>query len=174
MQVCLASASVMPAMTKSQEFEVAQAIINNLNTFPTLEALDRFAIAKHIENIGKFVREALSQEALAATKTLIDKHIKDDNGEVITTGKEFFYKGNHWNYIVTEEYTQLGEQFLPDGNRDPNSISYHSCEMAQLKLKEESKAITKQMEGLRARILNDHPRLLPTNITVGLRLKEVK
>ena len=169
-----------PVMTKSEEFEVAQELVaallnfNKLKGLEDLNALDRFAVAKHLENVAKFVKEALSQDALALTKTLIDKHIKDDNGEVITMGKEFFYKGNYWNYVITEEYTQLGEQFLPDGNRDPNSISYHSCEMAQLKLKEESKAITKQMEGLRARILNDHPRLLPTNITVSLRLKEVK
>lgn len=174
MQVDLTSASVMPVMTKSQEFEVAQAIVSNLSSFLTLEALDRFAMAKHLENIAKNVKDLLSQEALAATKHLIDNHVTDDKGEPIVMSKQFTYKGNNWIYAVKEEYNQLGEQFLSDGTRDPNSVSYHSCEMAQLKLKEDSKALTAQMVGLRARILNDHPRLLPSNISVSLTLKESK
>lgn len=169
-----------PVMTKSEEFEVAQELVAALLNFnkqkglEDLNALDRFAVARHLENVAKFVKEALSQEALALTKTLIEDHHKDDNGEIISVSKQFPYKGNTWIYVIKEEYMQLGEQFLPDGNRDPNSISFHSCEMAQLKLKEDSKALTKQMEGLRARILNDHPRLLPTNVFASLTLKEVK
>lgn len=174
MQVCLASATLEPVMTKSQEFEVAQAIVSNLSSFLTLEALDRFAMAKHLENIAKNVKDLLSQEALAATKHLIDNHVTDDKGEPIVMSKQFTYKGNNWIYTIKEEYNQLGEQFLSDGTRDPNSVSYHSCEMAQLKLKEDSKALTAQMMGLRARILNDHPRLLPTNISASLTLKESK
>lgn len=172
MQVCLASATLEPVMTKSQEFEVAQAIVSNLSSFLTLEALDRFAMARHLENIAKNVKDILSQEALAATKSLIENHTPDDNGQLVAMNKQFTYKGNNWIYVVKEEYDQLGEQFLSDGTRDANSVSYHSCEMAQLKLKEESKALTAQMMGLRARILNDHPRLLPSNISVSLTLKE--
>ena len=171
MQVNLASATLEPVMTKSQEFEVAQAIVREFSSFLTLEALDRFALARHLMNISENVKNLLSQEALAATKSLIENHTPDDNGQLVAMNKQFTYKGNNWIYVVKEEYDQLGEQFLSDGTRDPNSISYHSCEMAQLKLKEESKAITAQMAGLRVRILNDHPRLLPTNISVSLSLK---
>ena len=174
MQVNLTTATIEPVMTKSQEFEVAQAIVNSFNSFPEFEALDRFAMAKHLENVAKNVKDLLSQEALAATKHLIDNHEKDDRGEPIALNKQFPYKGNNWIYVVKEEYNQLGEQYLPDGARDPFSTSYKNCELAQLKLKEDSKALTKQMEGLRARILNDHPRLLPTNISVSLTLKEAK
>ena len=55
MQVNLATATVEPVMTKSQEFEVAQAIVREFSSFLTLEALDRFAMAKHLENIAKNV-----------------------------------------------------------------------------------------------------------------------
>ena len=174
MQVNLTTATLEPVMTKSQEFEVAQAIVREMSSFLTFDRLDRFAVARHLENVAKFVKEALTQEALALTKTLIEDHHKDDKGEIISVSKQFPYKGNTWIYVIKEEYMQLGEQFLTDGSRDPNSVSYHSCEMAQLKLKEDSKALTKQMEGLRARILNDHPRLLPTNVFASLTLKEVK
>ena len=173
-EVFLSSVQTMPVMTKSQEFEVAQAIVREFCSFVTLEALDRFALAKHLENIAKNVKDLLSQEALAATKFLIENHTPDDNGQLVAMNKQFTYKGNNWIYVVKEEYNQLGEQFLSDGTRDPNSVSYHSCEMAQLKLKEDSKALTAQMNGLRARILNDHPRLLPSNISVSLTLKESK
>ena len=171
MQVNLASATLEPVMTKSQEFEVAQAIVREFCSFLTLEALDRFAMARHLMNIAENVKNLLSQEALAATKHLIDNHEKDDRGEPIVLNKQFTYKGNNWIYVVKEEYNQLGEQFLPDGKKDPLSASYKNCELAQLKLKEESKAITAQMAGLRVRILNDHPRLLPSNISVSLSLK---
>lgn len=174
MQVNLTTATLEPVMTKSQEFEVAQAIVREFSSFVTLEALDRFALARHLMNIAENVKNILSNEALAATRNLIENHTPDDNGQLVAMNKQFTYKGNNWIYVVKEEYMQLGEQFLPDGNRDPNSVSYHSCEMAQLKLKEESKAITAQMAGLRVRILNDHPRLLPTNIFASLTLKESK
>lgn len=174
MQVNLTTVTLEPVMTKSQEFEVALAIVREFNSFVTLEALDRFALVRHLMNIAENAKNILSSEALAATSKLIENHDKDDNGQLIAMNKQFPYKGNNWIYVVKEEYMQLGEQFLPDGNRDPNSVSYHSCEMAQLKLKEESKAITAQMAGLRARILNDHPRLLPTNVFASLTLKESK
>ena len=169
-----------PVMTKSEEFEVAQELVAALLNFnkqkglEDLNALDRFAVAKHLENVAKFVKDALSQEALALTKTLIEDHHKDDKGEIISVSKQFPYKGNTWIYVIKEEYMQLGEQFLPDGKKDPLSASYKNCELAQLKLKEESKSITAQMAGLRVRILNEHPRLLPTNVSASLTLKEVK
>ncbi len=171
MQVNLTTATVEPVMTKSQEFEVAQAIVREMSSFLTLEALDRFAMARHLMNISENVKNLLSQEALAATKSLIENHTPDDNDQLIAMNKQFTYKGNNWIYVVKEEYDQLGEQCLSDGTRDPNSVTYHSCEMAQLKLKEDSKALTAQMNGLQVRILNDHPRLLPTNISVSLTLK---
>ena len=173
-EVFLSSVQMMPVMTKSQEFEVAQAIVREFCSFVTLEALDRFALAKHLENIANNVKNLLSQEALAATKCLIENHTPDDNGQLIAMNKQFTYKGNNWNYVIVEEYDQLGNQLLPDGTRDPNSVSYHSCEMAQLKLKEDSKALTAQMNGLQVRILNNHPRILPAKISVSLRLMESK
>ena len=172
MKVNLTTATIEPVMTKSQEFEVAQAIVNEIHSH--FVALDCFAVARHLENVAKFAKDLLSNEALAETRNLIEKHTPDDNGQLIAMNKQFTYNGNTWIYVIKEEYEQLGEQFLSDGSRDPNSVSYHSCEMAQLKLKEDSKALTKQMEGLRARILNDHPRLLPTNIFASITLKEVK
>lgn len=170
----LSTVMLRPVMTKGQEFEQAEAIVKQIAFFTELDSLERFAMAKHLENIAKAVRESLSQDALALTTKLIDNRVHDDKGEPIVVNKQFTHRGNDWCYIIKEEYTQLGDQFLSDGTRDPNSVTFRTCELSQSKLKEQTKALTAQMAGLRTRILTDHPLLKPTDISVSLTLKEAK
>lgn len=170
-----------PVMTKPEEFEVAQELVAALLNFnkheglENLDALDRFAVAKHLENVAKFVKEALSQEALQEVTHLIkNSAMCEKTGAPIVVNKQFEHHGNLWTYVVKEQYSTLGDQYLPDGTRDPSSVSYRSCELAQEKLKNDSKALTAQMAGLRERILNDHPKMTPSDVSASLALKETK
>lgn len=168
-----------PNMTKSEEFEVAQELVaaldnfKKLKGFEELDALDLFAVAKHFTNVGKMLTETLSQAALQKVTQLIDNRAMcEKTGAPIVANKQFEHHGNLWTYVVKEQYDKLGDQFLPDGTRDPNSVSYHSCEMAQEKLKSDSKSLTAQMTVLRDRILLDHPKMVPSEVSVSLALKE--
>ncbi len=175
--------SLYPIMTAQEEQQVAQQFVEDYQLAKgepftddpednrVITSLDLLSMAKHLCNIAKLASDMMTQEALQLTNTLIDNHASDDNGEPIAVNKQFVFHGNKWMYQVKETYNRLGSQRLPDGTIDPNSCTYHSLEVQQEQMRKDSKALTAQMAGLKERILNDHPKLQPTDVSVSLALK---
>ena len=158
-------------MPKQEEQQLAQKWVDMFNAQEGFDALDRLALGKHLAAVGKLVADMLTQAALLQTNKLIkDKTPCEKTGEPIQVAKKFVFHGNEWLYQIKETYNQLGQLKNPDGSRDPNSITYHSLEVRQEQMKTDSKALTAQMTGLKARLLNDHPKIVPCEIAVSLAL----
>ncbi len=174
-------------MTAQEEQQVAQQFVeerrasagerfavlaaDGSETEGSVTALDILAMAKHLQNIAKLAADMLTNDALRQTKTLIDGNLLDDKGNVIAANKQFEFHGNKWMLQIKENYTQLGYLRNGDGSLDPNSVTYRSLEAQQEQMRNETKALTAQMTGLKARLLSDHPKLQPTEIVVSLALK---
>ena len=175
--------SLYPTMTPQEEQQVAHQFVDDYQLargemFSDDEAeerivtdLDILAMAKHLQNIAKLAADMLSNDALRQVNKYIEGNYFDDKNNPIAANKQFEYHGNKWMLQIKENYTQLGYVRNADGALDPNSQTYRTLEAQQEQMKNDSKALTAQMTGLKARILNDHPKLQPTEILVSLALK---
>lgn len=175
--------NLYPTMTAQEEQQVAQQIVEKLqlahgepltddeNEERGITALDILAMAKHLQNIAKLAADMLSNEALRQANNMIEGNYLDDKSNPIAANKQFEFHGNKWMLQIKENYTQLGYLRNGDGSLDPNSVTYRSLEAQQAEMSKQTKALTAQMAGLKARLLSDHPKLQPTEILVSLALK---
>ena len=179
----LIQGNLYPTMTAQEEQQAAQQIVEKLqlahgepftddeNEERGITALDILAMAKHLQNIAKLAADMLSNEALRQANNMIEGNYLDDKSNPIAANKQFEFHGNKWMLQIKENYTQLGYLRNGDGSLDPNSVTYRSLEAQQEQMRNETKALTAQMTGLKARLLSDHPKLQPTEIVVSLALK---